>query len=244
MADGNGAAVDVQALIGNPELVAAVQNLAGECLVQLPQVDVADLVAGTLEQARHRKNRPDSHFVGLAAGHREAAEDAQRLESALFGQLAVHDHHRAAAVGELAGIAGRDHPARQRRSNLRDGLERRVGTNALIGRDRDLARADRTACLVDDAHDRGHRRNLVLELARALRGRRPQLAADPVFILRLFGNVVALGHRFGGLQHGPVQRRLVLDEPGIAAHVRVRLVLHAGNALDAAGDDDRTHLRS
>ncbi len=84
-------------------------------------------------------------------------------------------------------------------------FQRGVRTNALIGRNRHLARADGAGLLVDHAHDGGHRRDLVLELAGGLRGGRAQLAAHAVFVLRLLGNVVALGHRFGGLQHAPVQ---------------------------------------
>src|ERR1700676_4680443 len=64
-----------------------------------------------------------------------------------------------------------------------------------------------------------------------------QLAADSVFILSLFGYVVALGDLFGGLQHVPVQGGLVLVQPWIAAHMRIHLVLHARKALHAPGDD-------
>ena len=35
-------------------------------------------LAGALQQFRNREYRPDAHLVGLAARHREAAEDAQR----------------------------------------------------------------------------------------------------------------------------------------------------------------------
>src|SRR5947208_2394706 len=45
VADGDGAAVDVVLLRVDAELVAAVEALAGEGLVQLPQVDVVDLQA-------------------------------------------------------------------------------------------------------------------------------------------------------------------------------------------------------
>ena len=88
MADGDGAAVDVEPVVGDAELVAAVDHLHREGLVQLPQADVVDLEAGALEQPRHREHRADAHLVGLAAGDREAAEDAERLEAALLGQLA------------------------------------------------------------------------------------------------------------------------------------------------------------
>src|SRR6202040_3777600 len=81
------AAVDVQALVRNAELVAAVEHLDGERLVQLPQIDVADLVSGALQQARNGEPRADAHLVRLAAGDREAPEYPERRQIALLGEL-------------------------------------------------------------------------------------------------------------------------------------------------------------
>src|SRR5438876_9484942 len=86
----------------------AIEHLHREGLVQLPQVDVADLLAGLLEQLGHREHRADAHFLRVAAGDREAAEDAERLQAALCGLAAAHHHRRRRAVGELAGVAGGD----------------------------------------------------------------------------------------------------------------------------------------
>src|SRR6185437_11068603 len=55
MADGDRAAIDVVLGRIDVELVAAVEALRGERLVQLPQVDVLDLEIEALEQARHRE---------------------------------------------------------------------------------------------------------------------------------------------------------------------------------------------
>jgi len=49
VADGDRAAVDVEQLVGNAQLVAAVDYLHGEGLVQLPQADVVHLQAVALE---------------------------------------------------------------------------------------------------------------------------------------------------------------------------------------------------
>src|SRR5688572_20209161 len=68
VADGDGAAVDVVLLRVDAQLVAAVEALAGEGLVQLPQVDVVHLQAMPLQQARDGEDRPDAYLVGLAAG--------------------------------------------------------------------------------------------------------------------------------------------------------------------------------
>src|SRR5215471_874033 len=43
MANGNGTAVDVETLHGNPQLIAAVDSLHGECLVEFPEPDVVHL---------------------------------------------------------------------------------------------------------------------------------------------------------------------------------------------------------
>jgi hypothetical protein len=122
-------------------------------------------------------------------------------------------------------------------ADLRDRFERGVGTDALIAVDGDFARADAARGLVDHPHHGRHRHDLVGELAGGLRRGRAQLTAHTVFVLGFLGNMIALGHRLGGLQHVPVQGRLVLDEPWVGAHVRIGLVLYAGNALDTASDD-------
>src|SRR5262249_13286611 len=81
MADGDRAAVRIELVHGDAELVAAVDHLRGEGLVQLPHADVLELDAGPLEQLRNRVHGPDAHLVGLAAGYGEAAEDQLGLDS-------------------------------------------------------------------------------------------------------------------------------------------------------------------
>ena len=71
------------------------------------------------EQLRHGEHRADAHLVGLAAGDREAAEHAERLQPFARRGLLAHHDAGAGAVGELAGVAGRDHAARDRRLDLR-----------------------------------------------------------------------------------------------------------------------------
>ncbi len=134
MPDGDRAAVDIEPIVGNAQLVAAVDDLHRERLVQLPQADVVDLHAGAREQLRHGEDRSDAHFVGLAAGDGEAAEYAQRLEAATGGELVAHDHAGGRAVGELAGVAGGDDAARQRGLDPRHRFVGRVGADALVGR--------------------------------------------------------------------------------------------------------------
>src|ERR1700724_2986061 len=120
------AAVDVQALVRNAEAITAIQHLASECFIELPQIDIADSITGTVEQPRDRVNRTHAHFVGLATGHRKAAKQPQGVQAAPLGEFALHDDAGAAAVGELARVARRDDAARQWRPALGPGFARRI----------------------------------------------------------------------------------------------------------------------
>src|SRR5215208_2028554 len=68
VADRDRAAVDVERVVRDAELVAAVEHLHRERFVQLPQIDVVDRQAVALQQARDREHGTDTHLVGLAAG--------------------------------------------------------------------------------------------------------------------------------------------------------------------------------
>ena len=86
VADRDRAAVHIQDLVGNAELVLAIEHLDREGLVQLPQVDVVDLQAEAIEQLRHGEHRADTHLVRLGAGDGHSDVTAERLEPALLGE--------------------------------------------------------------------------------------------------------------------------------------------------------------
>ena len=133
MADRDRAAIDVDLLGIDAERVAAIERLRGEGLVQLPEVDVGDLQAVALQQARHGEDRADAHLVGLAAGRGEAAEDAERRQAAPRRLLRRHHHAGRGAVRELAGIAGRDELVlAAHRLELEQAFQRGVGPVALV----------------------------------------------------------------------------------------------------------------
>src|SRR5262249_55719786 len=92
MPERNRAAVDVESIVLDTEFVATVQDLDRERLVELPQVDVGNLLAGALEQFGNREHRADAHLVRLATGHRKPPERAQRLESELRRTGGAHNH--------------------------------------------------------------------------------------------------------------------------------------------------------
>src|SRR5262249_42095230 len=112
VADRDRAAVHIVLGRVDAEPVAAIEALAGEGLVQLPDVDSVDLEAMALQQLRHGEHRPDAHLIRFAAGGSPGDETAHRLEAALLGVLGFHQHDRGGAVGELAGIASGDVLAR------------------------------------------------------------------------------------------------------------------------------------
>src|SRR5437667_3652672 len=196
MADRNRAAIDVEPVVGNAEPVATVDHLYGERFVQLPEADVVEPHAGPLEEFGHREHRTDAHLVGLAAGDREAAEDAHRLEPPFPRDAVAHDDADGGAVGELAGVAGGDHAALDRRFDFGHPFVGRVRTNALVlGRDHFL---DGFAAfvLVHRLHLGGDRHDLVAELPLAPRLGGLRLALHAVAVLTLPTDVVPLRDRF------------------------------------------------
>ncbi len=99
MPDGDGTAVDVEQLVGDAELVATIQDLDSEGLVELPQVHVVHTDPSAFQQPRYGKDRSDAHLIGLTACYREAATTAEGCYTTLFRQFFIHEHARGRAVG-------------------------------------------------------------------------------------------------------------------------------------------------
>src|SRR4051812_26442707 len=238
MAERDGPAIDVESLVRNAHTIAAIDDLDREGFVQLPQVDVPDLLAGLLEELRHREHRADSHLARVAAGDREAAENTERGQIALRGFLVTHDHGGRSAVGELAGVARGDAAAFDRGLDLRHALVGGIGADALVlGRghfvDRILA-----GRLVDHLHLGGDGHDLVLELAGGACFRRALLALHAVPVLVFARDLVAARHVLGGLQHRPVDLAVMPVQPLVLEMVLVHLVLHQRDRFHAARDVD------
>ena len=244
MADRDRAAVDVQLLVGDAELVAAIKHLHGEGLVQLPQVDVVHLEPEALQQLGDRIDRTDAHLVGLAAGHDQSLVDAERLQAPLGGFGVAHDHRGRGAVGELARIAGGDPlVGPHHRLQLGEAFLVRVGTVAFVLGELHRLLRHLVGVLVGDQHRGLHRHDLVVELAGLLGRRRAELALQRILVLVLAADVVAARHRVGGGDHGVVDTGHVLLHPGIdqAVLVAARGALHQGDRFEAARDHHR-HL--
>src|SRR5215212_408590 len=112
MADRNRSAIDVELFWIDAELVAAIDHLHRECLIQLPKADIVDRQSMPLQKPGHSMDRTYSHLVGFAACGDKAAEDAERLQALLGRELVAHDDGRAGTVRKLARLAARDGEAR------------------------------------------------------------------------------------------------------------------------------------
>src|SRR6266536_5139911 len=246
MADGDGAAVDVEALVGDAEPIPAIQYLDGEGFVEFPDVDVVHLEPVLLEQLRHGEYRPDAHLVGVAAGDRDAAIGAERIEAAALGFLGLHQHGRGGAVGELRSVAGGDEfsfldalAVLEHGFQAAQVVERGLWPVALVGRERDLALRGLPAGLVGDGHDARQRHDLGVEPPVALPLRCALLRLERILVLRLTADVVAFRDDFGGLEHGHVDRGNPLPPHRILTAPAVDMfVLDQRDGLEPAPDGD------
>ena len=148
----------------------------------------------------------------------------------MLGNLFVHHHHRAAAVGELAGVAGGDQATGNGRAQAADAILGRAVTNTFVVAHRHLF-GHEAHHLVRDTHGDRNGGNFSCKQTCSQRGSCLLLAGSPVLIHCITADVVAFGHVFGCLQHVPVNFGLVLDQPRIGQHMHIHLLLYAGNGL-------------
>src|SRR5258705_13361332 len=106
MTDRDRAAIDVVLVVIDAELIARIEALAGERLVELPDVDIIHFQTLPLQQLRHGVDRADAHLVRLAARRRPGDKAAHRLQTALFPVLCFPQHNGRRAIRKLAGVAG------------------------------------------------------------------------------------------------------------------------------------------
>src|SRR5579863_7627557 len=90
MSDGDGAAIDIEAIIGNAELVAAIDHLHSEGFVQLPEPDIVHVEIEAFQEFGNGENRANSHLVRLCANHGHAAKAAEWLKASGHGQVRFH----------------------------------------------------------------------------------------------------------------------------------------------------------
>ena len=88
MAERDRAAVDVQPVGIDRQLLQAGEHLRGERLVQLDEIDLIERQAGQLQHLADRRHRADAEALGLDAGGREGDEPAERRQAALARAIA------------------------------------------------------------------------------------------------------------------------------------------------------------
>ena len=108
IAYGDGAAVNVHLLGRDADPLHASERLAGEGLVQFPQIDVVGLEAVALQLARYGEDGTDAHLARLAAANRKAAENTEWRQTLAGGDGGFRQQAGNRAVGELRGVAGGD----------------------------------------------------------------------------------------------------------------------------------------
>ena len=228
------AAVHIQTVGRDAQLIAAVQHLHRKGFVQLPQVNVLHCEAKTRQRFGHCVHRTNAHFVGLATSHSKTEETAQRLQASLLGQLFVHEHASACTVRELAGIACRHQTTGQRRTQATDGFHGGAFAQAFVHAQSHLL-GGHAHDLVDHALRDGDGGDFVVEQTGGLRGAGLLLAGRAIRVHHIAADLVALGHLLGGLQHVPVNLGLHLGQCQVLQHVGVGLLLHARDAFHATG---------
>ena len=90
MPHGNGAAVDIQLVHRNGELIAAVDYLHREGLVQLPQIDIVYRKTITLNSFGTANKDPDP-FLPVHSLRLESAKNQLVRNAQLIGPLARHE---------------------------------------------------------------------------------------------------------------------------------------------------------
>src|SRR4051794_4328685 len=100
MTEGDRAAVHVEALLVDAEPLGAGQDLGGERLIQLDQVDLSQLESGLVESLGDRNHWPDPHVGGVDAGDADRDDAGERLLAQLAGGLLRTEHEAGRSVIE------------------------------------------------------------------------------------------------------------------------------------------------
>ena len=239
MANGNGAAVDVVLRRVDAEVIAAVETLAGEGFVELPQVDVVDAQARALEEAGDGEHGANTHFVRLAARDGEAAEDTDGLEAQLSGALCGHEQGHGRPVGQLGGVPGGHGTVLfEGRGQLGQAFDGGVGAVALVPVHNGVDDALFARLLVDLLHLDGHGDDFFSDGAASGRGGIALLAHESELVLGFPGHLIATGHHLGGVAHGHEDFRLLLHQDRVLLSLRTLLASAHGDGVHAAGHGD------
>src|SRR5580700_3131354 len=239
MADGDGAAVDVD-LAGIPaEVLVDGASLRRERLVGFDEVEVAAVPAGLLQRRARGRDRAGAHDLRIDAGLRPRHDTGERRLAEFLRFARRHQDNGGGAVIDARRISSGDRAFLvEGRPQLADRFERGAVLGIYVGIDHDIAFA---------ALDR-HRRDLVLELAGLLRGFGFVLRLDREFVLLGAGDLPLLGDVLGGVAHVvavegvpqavPDHRIDHLEIAHLHARAQIGAVRRDAHGLLAAGNHD------
>ena len=133
MAERDRAAVDVDLVAIEAQLLLAREVLRREGLVDLDQVEIVERQLRALERLADRRRRAHAHQRRLDADRRPRHDAAERLRAARLRGILAGDHQRRRAVDDAAGVAGRhDAVLLEHRRQLRQDLHRRLGPHVIV----------------------------------------------------------------------------------------------------------------
>src|SRR5690606_38788436 len=103
---GDGAAVDVDPVVGHAEYAHVLQHHRGEGFVELEQVDVTHLHAGVAQRFQAGRGRPGEHDGRLGTDGGEGTDARARLEAQHGTNFLAANQHSGSAIDDAAGVAG------------------------------------------------------------------------------------------------------------------------------------------
>jgi Kef-type K+ transport system membrane component KefB len=192
MTDGDRAAVDVDPLWVELQLVDDRDSLRGKRLVQLGQLDLVQLPAGPAKHLAHRGHRADAHVVGVHAGRRRADVPGHRRGACCLGGSLGHQQQPGRAVVQRRGVAAGHRPASAERGPFGSQLgQRQRRIDALVGCHSRHCGGTTPRSL--------HRHDLGVEPARRRGCCGPLVAGQRELVLPFPGDAVPVSHVLGCL---------------------------------------------
>ena len=192
VAEGDAAATGVELVPADAEVLGRRDDLGGERLVDLDEVDVVDGHAGAAEGLAAGLDRAEAHDLGVEARDTRRHDAGERGEAELLGLGVAHHDDSSGAIVERAGVAGRD-----RAAGAEHGVEARELLDGGAGADA-VVLADDAAVGQGDGGDLGGPEAVLERLGGEL------LGAGGELVLLLAADLLLLGDVLGGVTHAHV----------------------------------------
>ena len=156
VAEGDGAAVHVQAASGIVELAHDGQRLGSEASLNSIRSILVHGQPRLGEGFRHGLDGPDAHHVGRHPRHRKRHQPGQRAKAERLRALGAHHGDRRGPVGEGTRVSGGDTSTDfENGREFRHPLERRIGAWELVLREQPFLHLLHRALPADRLHRHG-----------------------------------------------------------------------------------------